>query len=154
MKNKTHDYLKYWKVVRHYMRVKHKLNQAEIDLMLFLYSERYFSKNKVVEFSKILTWDKKRFDSLIERGWISTFRAKHPKSKPLYELSLKGQRMVASIYNILNGEEIPTASMYNPLFKSTASHGDKLFANAIKEMNESIKQQRLRSRESQYTAHR
>jgi hypothetical protein len=111
-------------------------------------------KNKVVEFSKILTWDKKRFDSLIERGWIATFRAKHPGSKPLYELSLKGQRMVASIYNILNGEEIPTASMYNPLFKSTASHGDKLFANAIKEMNESIKQQRLLLRESRYSAHR
>jgi hypothetical protein len=154
MKNKTHDYLKYWKVVRHYMRVKHKLTQAEIDLLLFLYSERYFSKNKVVEFSKMLTWDTRRFDSLIERGWIATFRAKHPRSKPIYELSMKGQRMVASIYNILNGEEIPTVSTYNPLFRRDASHGDKLFANAIKEMNESIKQQRLLLRESRYSAHR
>lgn len=154
MKNKTHDYLKYWKVVRHYIRVKHDLNQAEIDLMLFLYSERYFSRYKIAEFSKLLTWDTRRFDSLVERGWISTFRAKHPRSKPIYELSMKGQRMVASIYNILNGEEIPTSSSANPLFRRNASHGDKLFANAIKEMNESIRQQRLLLRESQYSAHR
>lgn len=147
MKNKTHDYLKYWKVVREYMRIKHELNQAEIDLMLFLYSERYFSKNKVAEFSKLLTWDRRRFDSLVERGWISTFRAKHPKSKPMYELSMKGQRMVAEIYNILNGEEIPINPTYNPVFKSTASHGDKLLANAIMNMNAFIKQQRLHSHE-------
>lgn len=145
MKNKSYDYLKYWKVVREYMKIKHDLNQAEIDLMLFLYSERYFSKYTIAKFSKILTWDKRRFDSLIERGWISTFRAKHPKSKPLYELSMKGQRMVSDIYKILNGEEIPTVSIYNPVFRKTASHGEKLLANAITDMNAFIKQQRLRS---------
>jgi hypothetical protein len=147
MKNKTHDYLKYWKVVRRYMQVKHELTQPEIDLMLFLYSERFFTKTKVIKFSKILTWDRNRFDSLIERGWISVFRAKHEKSKQLYELSMKGQRMVATIYNILNGQEIPTIVTYNPAFRADASHGDKLRANAIVDMNKFIKQQQCRSRE-------
>ena len=145
MKNKSNDYLKYWKVVRHYIRAKYEITQADLDMILFLYSERYFSKKKFVEFNKILTWDRNRFKNLVEKGWISTFRAKHAKSATLYELSYKGQRMVHEMYNKLNGEEISTSAQHNPLFRHDASHGDKLYANIILRMNEAIKRQRLQT---------
>jgi len=147
MKNKQNDYLKYWKVVRHYILMRYKISQADLDMMLFLYSEKYFSKKKFIEFNKVLTWDKNRFKNLIENGWISVFRAKHPKSAALYELSYKGQRMIHEMYNKLNGEEISTSAQHNPLFRHDASHGDRLYANVIMRMNEAIKRQRLQTPE-------
>jgi hypothetical protein len=147
MKNKQNDYLKYWKVVRHYILMRYKISQADLDMMLFLYSEKYFSKKKFIEFNKVLTWDKNRFKNLIENGWISVFRAKHPKSAALYELSYKGQRMIHEMYNKLNGEEISTSAQHNPLFRHDASHGDRLYANVIMRMNEATKRQRLQTPE-------
>ena len=40
------DYLKYWRVVRYFIKAKYGLSQADLDILLFLYSEKYFSKDK------------------------------------------------------------------------------------------------------------
>jgi len=147
MKSKRNDFLKYWKVVRYYIKARYEISQADLDMMLFLYSEQYFTRKKFDKFDKLLTWDKNRFNSLLERGFLSTFRAKHPKSKPLYELSYKSQRMIHEMYNKLNGEEISVGSQHNPLFKSSASYGDKIYAQMIIEMNDAIKQRRRQTPE-------
>jgi len=109
-------------------------------MLLFLYSEDYFSKDKFKEFDKLLSWNVTRFDRLLRDGWIEVFRKRVGKNKALYELSYKGKRVVNSIYKKLNGDEIPS-SEYNPIFHRNVSYTDKVYKNFIKEMNKSIKQQ-------------
>lgn len=136
------DYLKYWRVIRQYIKIKYNLTQSDLDILLFLKSETYFSKDKFLEFDEILSWDKQRFEKLRQQGWIEVFRKRVGKHKALYQLSFKSKRMLASIYKKLNGEEIPTSPSQNKMFAKNVSYSDKVYRNMIIEMNRSIKQQR------------
>ena len=44
MKIPPNDYLKFWRVIRYYMKAKHGLSQVDLDILLFLYSEGYFGQ--------------------------------------------------------------------------------------------------------------
>ena len=141
------DYLKYWRVVRYFIKAKYNLSQADLDIILFLYSEKYFSKDKFAEFDKLIRWNVNRFDNLLRDGWIEVFRKYDGKRKGVYQLSYKAKRVVSSIYKKLSGEEIPTSLSSNPLFAKNVSYSDKVYRNMIKEMNEFIRQQRHLSQE-------
>ena len=138
----THDYLKYWKVVRYFVKAKYKINTADLDMLLFLYSERYFSKSQFKEFNELLSWDINRFSRLLRDGWISVFRKRQGNKKTLYELSYKGKRMISSIYSKLNGEEIPMDRSNNPMYAKNVSYSDKVYKNFITDMNKYIREQR------------
>tara|TARA_R100001440_G_scaffold39562_2_gene59066 strand:- start:18203 stop:18628 length:426 start_codon:yes stop_codon:yes gene_type:complete len=136
------DYLKYWRVIRQFIKSKYGLTQADLDMLLFLYTEDYFSKDKFQEFNELLSWDVTRFDRLRRDKWIEVFRKNMGKRKALYTLSYKTKRMIDSLYKKLNGEEIPTSPSKNPMFKRNVKYSDKVYRNFIKEMNASIRQQR------------
>ena len=149
MKSRPYDYLKYWRVISYFMKSKYNLKQAELDMILFLYSEKYFSKDKFDEFDELLSWDVKRFEKLKKEGWITVFRKRMGQRKALYELSFKALRLVNSIYSKLNGEEIPTGEGNNQMFARNVCYTDKVYRNMIKEMNAFTKQNRRESREQQ-----
>lgn len=136
------DYLKYWRVVRQFIKAKHKLSQSDLDILLFLKSEEYFSKDKFKEFDDLISWEKHRFERLRQEGWIEVFRKRMGKRKALYQLSQKAKRVTTSIYKYLNGKEIPTSNDGNPMFLRNVSYTDKVYRNFIIKMNAFIKQQR------------
>jgi DNA-binding MarR family transcriptional regulator len=136
------DYLKYWRVIRQYVKAKYKISQAQLDMLLFLKSEDYFSKDKFDEFDKLLSWNEHRFKKLLRDGWIEVFRKRKGRRKGLYTLSFKSKHLVASIYKKLSGEEIPTTPSHNPMFLKNVSYTDKRYRDAIIAMNEFIRQQR------------
>jgi len=142
MKSRKNDYLKYWRVIQYYYKTKYNLTQAELDMLLFLYSESYFSKDKFREFNEVLPWNEKRFDKMRSEGWIEVFRKRSGKYKALYQLSYKAVRMISSLYKKLNGEEIPVSLSQNPMFLKNVSYSDKVYRNMVKEMNAFIRQQR------------
>lgn len=144
MKSNKSDYLKYWRVIRYFIKAKYKVSQADLDVILFLYSEQYFGKDKFEEFNNLLSWDKGRFNNLLRDGWIQVFRKRVGKHKTLYQLSDKAINMVRLIYNKLEGEEIAMKADNNPLFKRNVSYEDKVYRNMIKQMNAFIRQQRHR----------
>jgi len=136
------DYLKFWRVIRYFVKAKYEVSTGDLDVLLFLYSEKYFGKEKFQEFDELLSWDKNRFDQLLKNGWIEVFRKRVGKNKTLYSLSFKANRMIHSIYEKLNGAAIPESSTSNPMFKSNVSYTDKVYRNMIVEMNKFIRQQR------------
>ena len=142
----TSDYLKYWRVIRYFIKAKYGLNQADLDMLLFLHSEDIFSKDKFKKFDNMLGWDVSRFERLRKDGWIEIFRNRMGRRKALYQLSYKTQRVITSIYKKLNGEEISTSGN-NPMFARNVSYSDKVYKNMIIEMNKFIKQQRHHSPE-------
>jgi len=140
----NNDYLKYWRVIRYFVKAKYGLTQSDLDVLLFLYSEKYFNKDKFEEFDELLSWDEDRFDRLLRDEWISCFRPYNPKTKQkaLYEISYKGKRVIGSIYKKLNGEEIPVSQSTNPIFAKNVSYSDRKYREFIKEMNAYVRQQR------------
>ena len=141
------DSLKYWRVIRYFVKAKYNLSTAELDMLLFLYSEEVFSKDKFEEFDNLLGWNVNRFDNLKRDGWIEVFRKRVGKRKALYQLSYKCQRVINLIYKRLSGEEIPTSAVNNPMFARDVKYSDKVYRNMILEMNKLIKQQRYPSPE-------
>jgi len=152
MKSNKRDYLKFWKVIREYFKVRHNLSQADLDMLLYLYSERYFNVSTFREYENIFAWDKHRFYRLIHEGWIELFASKQKgrpamRSKALYCLSYKAKRMINSIYKKLEGEEIPETMCNNPMFKKNVRFSDKVYRNMIITMNEELKQNKLTGQE-------
>lgn len=147
MKNENNDYLKYWRVIRQYIKSKHGLSQSDLDVLLFLYSEPYFDKSKFKEFNTILSWDRHRFDKLLRDGWIENFRKSHGTHRGIYNLSDKAKNVINDIYRKLNGDEIPTSLSNNAMFMKNVSYTDKVYRNMIIEMNAAIKQRQRQPRE-------
>ena len=137
-----HNYLKYWRVVRYFIKAKYGLTQADLDMLLFLESEKFFSKDDFDKYNELMSWDKNRFENLRTNGWIEVLRKNNGKRKAIYQLSYKTARVIKSIYNKLEGEEIPESPSTNPMFLKNVSYTDKVYRNYIKEMNKFIKKQR------------
>ena len=142
MKSRKSDYLKYWRVIRYYIKVKYQITTADLDMVLFLYSEEYFTKDKFAEFNNVISWDAARFERLRRRGWIEVFRKHAGRKKSIYRTSEKTIKVISSMYDILNGDEIPTTIQANPMFKRNVKYSDKIFRNLIIEMNAAIRRQR------------
>ena len=138
------DYLKYWRVVRYFIKTKYKISEPDLEMLLFLKSEKYFTTRNFKEYIEIFPWDRKRFKRLLDDGWIVEF-PKRKKSRQMYELSFQAKKMIASLYSKLNGSELPETQARNPLFATKVPYTHKVYRNMIKKMNESIRQQRYLS---------
>ncbi len=137
------NYLKYWKVIRNYYKVKHNILQVEMDIMLFLYSEKYFNKSKFIKFNNIMSWDVRRFEKMLSKGMIVVFRKRQGNQATLYTLSANSKRIITDMYNKLNGEEITEDPRHNPMFKKNTRFKNKVYRNMITEMNQEIRKKRL-----------
>lgn len=135
MASKPHDYLKYWRVIRYYVKAKHNLSQADLDIILFLYSEGYFGQEVFESYVELVSWELNRFKRLKKEGWIECFRKRGNGHRALYQLSYKATRLVLDIYRKLNGEEIPVSKSANPMFLKNVKYTDKVYRNMILEMN-------------------
>ena len=147
MKSNQDDYLKYWRVIRQYIKIKYNLTQSDLDMLLFLYSEKYFGRDRFKEFESLLEWDANRFQRLVKEGWIEKFRNRVGKRKALYQLPIRTKRVIQLIYRKLNGEEIPVSPSSNKMFRKNVPYTHKIYKDMIIEMNNTIKQQRHRAPE-------
>lgn len=135
------DYLKYFRVVRQWAKTKHNISSADLDMMLFLFSERLFTRDCFTDFAMTMSWDTERFNRMLKDEWIIIWRKRTGMESNLYELSFKGKRLVRSVYKKLNGEErLSDNYQNNPMFAKNASYTDKRYRRIVKKMNAAIKQ--------------
>jgi hypothetical protein len=120
-------------------------------MILFLYSEAYFNKDKFDEFTRLVGWDAKRFKRMLKEGWLESFRKHDPKTnrRALYKLSFKAKHLVTLIYKYLNGEQLIAESYVNNplLLKKSKRYRDAVMRGAVLKLNDSIRQQQHRARE-------
>lgn len=126
------DYLKYLRPIRRIMCKKLDISQMELDLLLFLRSEKYFSARKIKEYEKIIKWDWRRVPRLIEKGHLEIFR-NHKKGQwgRLYKISYPTQRALTEMYHWLNGEDIATSRGKNPLIRKKLKYTDKRYRDFL-----------------------
>lgn len=131
------DYLKYHAPIKKYFMVKYKLTPSKIDMLLFLYSERYFDNEKYKEYESLFYWDYTRLSTLLRDDWVRVFRKGVKfKSRTIYCLSPKAQSMIKSFYAKLEGEEIPSAPYSNPLFYKNVTYTEKKYRDFIVSLND------------------
>ena len=134
-----YDFLKYWRVIRFWVKKKYGLSISDMEMLLFLYSEQIFNKTQFKRFEEVMSWDIKRFSRLLSEGWIHVWRKRQGQETTLYELTYKGKRVMRTIYDKINGKEISELAFTNPLFSSDPSYADNVNRNMIVKMNKETK---------------
>jgi hypothetical protein len=127
--------LKYYRVVRKWARRTYDLKEADIELLIYLDSLNYFTRNQFMQGEYIYSWDKHRWERLRREGWINVWRERNRKDAKyaVYTSSFKCKQMIARIYKILAGEEdLPTSE--RNIFYKNKSYTDKVFNKAIDDM--------------------
>jgi DNA-binding MarR family transcriptional regulator len=133
---KQHNFLKYWRVVKYYIKDKYEISDSVLEMLLFLYDENVFTKATFNEFARTMSWDKNRFSKLVEAGFIKKWRdRKQTQRSSLWELTIKSKRICNHLYKKLTQEEEISENPYrNEIFKGN-SHMDRVYKDIIRAMN-------------------
>jgi len=138
----TMNYLKYWRVVRYFINAKYGISQPDLEMLIFLYDEPYFTRAKFKEFDKVFSWDKDRFDRLVRNGWVEKVSVESKSRLGVYNLTYKAKRVIGYAYALLEGKEFPTMPDNNPVFKRNVSFTDKMYKQVMMQINEVQRQHR------------
>ena len=146
-RKRNFDFLKYWSLVRHWAMVQYGLTQEEIDTLMYLYSEPYFSRDQYNEFAEVLIGKKNSLTDFLDRGLIVKIEmvdktnGEKVRSAQIYKLSFKTNSILAAIYDrILLKTQISESNKITKVFqvfKTTIK--DKKVAKLIVKMNETAR---------------
>lgn len=127
--------LKYYRLVRKWARRTYEMQEADIELLIYLDSLNYFTRKQFINGEYIYSWDKHRWERLRSDGWIDVWRERNRRDAKyaVYKVSFKCKQMIARIYKILAGEEDLPTSERNTFYKNK-SYTDKVFNKAIDDM--------------------
>lgn len=142
------DFLQYYGLIERVYSKEHGLTVAEMRLLIYLDAIPYFTRADFLDGTLFYTWDNKRFDKLQKGGWIATIKytRKVADARYHYNLSLKGKRMVNSIYKILCGEiELP-----DKFKRKRESNKTSFTENAVKDAIDAMKKSKARDRLDDY----
>lgn len=79
IKERDFDFLKYRFVADKYFKQKFfkNISLQEFNILLFLYSEPPFTKAFFIEITRAITWNKKRLEDFIEKGYLKKYEQEH-----------------------------------------------------------------------------
>lgn len=136
-RERDYNFLKYWRIVRYYIKRKYEISLMELDMLLYLYDQPIFKKEDFNYYGNTMSWDKKRFYEMISKGLIKEWRPgkeKYARAK-IYELTHKGKLICSLTYKKLLKEEVISEDpRSNPLFKDN-NYMDKIYKKVIQKMN-------------------
>ena len=131
--------LKYYRTVRKFMARQYDLTESELEVLICL-DDEYFTKKRFKEACLTTHWDRKRFEKLLDGGWIEKWRDNGFRTAALYKPTGISHRVVKRIYKILAGEEdLPTSSRRNDLERKkteSLSYTEKILRDAVRVMND------------------
>ena len=140
-RERKYNFLKYWRIVRYYVKRKYELSESDLEMLLYLYDEGRFNSDDFKEYSNIMHWDRDRFWNMRKNGYIDVWRKKNEVAnrKAIYELSTKSKRIVNLVYKrLLMEEEFSENPRSNPIMKGS-TYTDRVYRMAIKKMNKKIR---------------
>tara|TARA_B100001287_G_scaffold101085_1_gene85017 strand:+ start:35908 stop:36393 length:486 start_codon:yes stop_codon:yes gene_type:complete len=139
-REKKHNFLKNWRIVRYYIKRKYDLSSTELEVLLYLYDSDLFTKKEFVKIAHTINWQRSKFKEMTESGYIKMWREKQGHEAALYELTKKAKLICNQTYKKLTGEEVISEDPYqNELFKG-ANFQDKIYRQLIKQMNKKTKE--------------
>jgi len=137
------DYMKYFKLARHYIQAKYKISLEELEILLYLNSEDYFGRREYAWYANLHSFAQQRMDPLLDKGMIEVFRRKHGSQREIYCLSSLARSVCRAFYKTISGDHLyPENELSNPLFKKNIDKNDIKFKKAMLDLNTATKQLR------------
>ena len=126
---------KYYRLVRKWACKTYDLNDADLELLIYLDCKQRFTRKEFIDGTYTYSWDKQRWERLRSEGWIEVWRHRNRTSIKfsIFKTSFKCSQLISRIYRILLGEEdLPTSE--RSIFYNNKSYSDKVFNKAIDDM--------------------
>ena len=126
---------KYYRLVRKWACKTYDLNDADLELLIYLDCKQRFTRQEFIDGAYTYSWDKQRWERLRSEGWIEVWRHRNRTSIKfsIFKTSFKCSQLISRIYRILLGEEdLPTSE--RSIFYNNKSYSDKVFNKAIDDM--------------------
>ena len=127
--------LKYYRLTRKWVCKTYGLNDADLELLIYLDCKGRFTRNEFIEGVYTYSWDKHRWERLKREGWIEVWRHRNRTTikYSIFKTSLKCSQVISRIYRILLGEEDPPFTERN-IFNKNKSYTDKVMIKALDDM--------------------
>ena len=129
--------LKHYRIIRKWACKNNNLNDADLELLIYLDCMEHFSKQDFKTGSYSYSWDNRRWNKLLKDDWIKVWRRRNRTTQlyNIYQISFKGKQLINRIYRIMLGEDdIPTSSRRNKIISGN-SYTDKVLTTAIYNVN-------------------
>ena len=127
--------LKYYRLTRKWVCKTYGLNDADLELLIYLDCKGRFTRNEFINGTYTYTWDKQRWERLKREGWIEVWRHRNRTTikYSIFKTSFKCSQVISRIYRILLGEEDPPFTERN-IFNKNKSYTDKVMIKALDDM--------------------
>ena len=123
--------LKHYRIIRKWACKANGLNDADLELLIYLDSLEHFTKQDFKTGQYSFSWDNRRWNKLIKKEWVVVWRHRNRTTQKynIYKTSFKFKHVLSRIYRIMLGEEDL------PEIKKKKSYTDKVMAFAIANVN-------------------
>ncbi len=129
--------LKHYRIIRKWACRNNNLNDADLELLIYLDCIDLFTKKDFEDGSYSYSWDNRRWNRLLKEGWIVVWRERNRTTQKynIYKVSFKCKQLIQRVYRIMLGEEdIPTSERRNKIMKGK-TYTDKVLITSINNVN-------------------
>ena len=129
--------LKHYRIIRKWACKNNELNDADLELLIYLDALDLFTKQDFKTGVYSYSWDNRRWNRLLKNGWIVVWRKRNRTTQKyhIYKTSFKFKQLLSRIYRIVLGEEdIPENDRTNKIMKRN-SYTDKVLSVSIRNLN-------------------
>ena len=123
--------LKHYRIIRKWACKANGLNDADLELLIYLDSLEHFTKQDFKTGQYSFSWDNRRWNKLIKKDWVVVWRHRNRTTQKynIYKTSFKFKFLLSRMYRIMLGEEDL------PEIKKKKSYTDKVMAFAMANVN-------------------
>jgi len=132
---KEMNLFKHWRIIRKWACRNNNLNDADIELLIYLDCKNRFTRNDFIDGAYTYTWDKHRWERLKRDGWIEVWRNRNRTTikYSIFKTSFKCSQLISRIYRVLLGDEdLPFSD--RSVFYKNKSYTDKVMNKSIDDM--------------------
>ncbi len=129
--------LKHYRIIRKWACKNNGLNDADLELLIYLDCIDMFTINDFKMGTYSYSWDNRRWNKLIQNDWVKVWRYRNRTTRKynIYKVSFKGKQLIKRIYRIMLGEDdIPTSERRNTIMKGD-TYMNKVLQTSIDHVN-------------------
>ena len=99
--------LKHYRIIRKWACKTYDLNDADLELLIYLDAIDLFTKDDFKRGTYSFSWDNRRWNRLLQQEWIVVWRKRNRTTQKyhIYKVSTKCKQLISRMYRIMLGEE-------------------------------------------------
>tara|TARA_B100000902_G_C27016515_1_gene767471 strand:- start:68 stop:511 length:444 start_codon:yes stop_codon:yes gene_type:complete len=131
---------KHYRIIRKWACKNNNLNDADLELLVYLESLDLFTKEDFKIGTYSYSWDNRRWNRLLKEGWIVVWRKRNRTTQKyhIYKVSQKCKQLTSRMYRIILGDEDMPTSRNNKIF-NRSNYTEKVLSTSILNVNKDKK---------------